>query len=134
MGFETKCKKRAVVGIEPPHESQHVPAESLIYNAARPIYGQVQWTGDFVSGVFYTAVDPKNSLAQEWDELNRQQDATVLVYFTEAEAFEAAKAYYLETYSREEWDGLESLFSPAELREGLQNQFIDLIRDGDIAI
>ena len=134
MGFETKCKKRAVVGIEPPHESQHIPAESLIYNAARPIYGQVQWTGDFVSGVFYTAVDPKNSLAQEWDELNRQQDATVLVYFTEDEAFEVAKTYYLEAYSQGEWDDLESLFTPALLRKEMRNQFIDWTRDGDIAI
>jgi hypothetical protein len=34
-----------------------------VYNAPRPIYGTVSWTGDFRHGSFYVAIDPKDERA-----------------------------------------------------------------------
>ena len=42
-----------------------VPKSWIIFNAPRPIHGHVQWQGDFLSGVFYAAVDPE-SVSRGW--------------------------------------------------------------------
>ena len=132
MGLlETKCKRRAVIGVKPDHD---LPERSIVYNAPRPIYGQVQWTGDFISGVFYTMTDPAHTEAENWDELNRQNDATVLVYFTKDEALAKTIAYYINTYGVEQYHELEAIYSVEELRKEMVDQFHRLTRDGEIEI
>jgi hypothetical protein len=46
----------------------------VIWNAPRPLYGRVTWTGKFVAGVLYAA-GPRD----EYERLNAQQDAVEIV-------------------------------------------------------
>jgi len=134
MGLlETKCKRRAVIGTKP--EQATVIPDTIVYNAPRPIYGQVEWQGDFVSGVFYTMLDPRHSLAEDWDQRNAELDATVLMYLTEDEAVEKAKTHYIENYGEEQWQELKEIFDePGELDKELRHQFFRLVDEGEIEI
>ena len=65
-----------------------VPAGRTIFNAPRPIYGQLTWNGDYRHGRFYTAIDPSDgfvfrgnqTLSQKWAEGNAELDAWVLIF------------------------------------------------------
>jgi len=38
---------------------ENIPEDWSIYNAPRPIPGEIVWDGDFLHGVFYAAVPPE---------------------------------------------------------------------------
>lgn len=69
-----------------------------IYNAPRPLYGTIRktpekwypaltWTGEFVSGLFYAAVDPNDPDADRWRKENESLHAFRLDYITHDEWF-----------------------------------------------
>jgi len=83
-----KFQQRLIIGSRP----SHVPADAIIFNAPRPLFGSVDclgcptWQGEFCTGIFYAAVTADDTLRANWMEQNRRLAATILVYITEAEA------------------------------------------------
>lgn len=77
-----KCRTRVNLGERP----ADVPTGWVVYNAPRPIYGQMEWSGPCFSGVFYTAICPQGALFEQYDTKNSSLDAVVLCYMSEAEA------------------------------------------------
>lgn len=75
-----------------------IPAGWLVFNAPRPLYGDRTWIGPFSKGVFYAAIDPTEDAAAANVEANRDLDAALIRWVTEAEIREWADAYY-----RREW-------------------------------
>jgi len=53
-----------------------------IYNAARPLYGHKEWTGEFRHGVFYAAIYPDRDYADEYRRRNLELDAGVCITVT----------------------------------------------------
>lgn len=94
-----KFQKRLIIGSRP----SHVPADSIIFNAPRPLFGSVDclgcptWKGEFCTGIFYAAVTADDTLRNNWLEQNRRLAATILEYITEAEA-KAMVNYLYERY------------------------------------
>lgn len=72
----------------------HIPADSIIFNAPRPIYGSECWQGDFCSGIFYAAVHVDNPDRAFCIKQNKSLDARVLAYVTESEARQMVADYY----------------------------------------
>lgn len=72
---------------------EQAPADWLVFNAPRPIYGHAEWIGDFITGVFFTAVDPDAEEADHFIERNRQLDAKQIAYITKAEWDRRVDAY-----------------------------------------
>jgi hypothetical protein len=70
-----------------------IPADWPIYNAPRPLAGDRTWTGDFLTGRFYAAVDPAGPYAEEYTRRNVQNDAARLEYITPEEWDQAVTAY-----------------------------------------
>lgn len=64
-----------------------------IMNAPRPLKGRVEWTGDFVCGVFYAAISSKTK-ESDFFEFNQSQDATILEYITQQKVVDEMIAYY----------------------------------------
>ena len=95
-----------------------------IYNAPRPLYGTVTWQGDFVSGIFYAAIDPEDGFGHDMEDQNLALDARVLEYLTEDEAVAMARTYYADN---PHWAGLlatyEAEHAPAVVRELLLGKF-----------
>lgn len=69
-----------------------------IWNAPRPIYGHVQWTGEFRHGVFYAGIDPDEEYADKWRRENISLDAWKLEYVTKQEALRQIREYYEKKY------------------------------------
>jgi hypothetical protein len=92
-----QCRMSIVVGEYP----SQAPDGWVIYNAPRPIFGGIEWRGEFAHGVFYAAIDPVDtSTRSAWmrDE-NRKQDATILIYMTEADLYQAGVQRLSEKYA-----------------------------------
>lgn len=71
-----------------------VPAEWVIFNAPRPLYGDMEWRGDFLHGVFYVAVNPDDRYAEERIKRNLELDAWVVHYHDRSEARAWAAEHY----------------------------------------
>jgi hypothetical protein len=67
-----------VIGAPP----TQAPVGWRIYNAARPLYGDVTWQGDFITGVHFAAIDPKGPDALAQVQRDQELDARHLVYLT----------------------------------------------------
>ena len=57
-----------------------------MYNAPRPLYGELNWKGPFLHGVFYAAMNPVGEYAQMYREFNETMDAWPVEWVTEPEA------------------------------------------------
>jgi len=71
-----------------------------VYNAPRPFPATVTWQGEFISGVFYGAINPEDEFADENRERARQLDVTRLIFVPRAEV-EAWGRAYCEKYNVE---------------------------------
>lgn len=77
----------------------NIPTDALVFNAPRPLFGTLTsdgaqtWQSGFLSGVHYAAVTPDDSYRQEWLRHNKENDAVLVWYVTEAEAKAIAKQY-----------------------------------------
>ena len=76
----------------------HVPAAWPIFNAPRPLCGTVTWTGEFLTGIFYAAVDPADPAAAAFIAHNRRDAAVVVEYVAAADLIAAHKAELLARY------------------------------------
>jgi len=129
MGLlETKCRRRAFIGSRP----LDVPDGWIVYNAPRPITGQMKWISDFYAGAFYVAVDPAHEQAEEWDTRNAELDATVLVYFTDAEAIDAVTQYCEREYGVD-WGSFPGAVTNMS-KTAYVHQFLDLVHEGEIEL
>jgi hypothetical protein len=72
----------------------NVPPGWAIWNAPRPIYGDLTWQGDFRHGIFYAAIDPAGERAAWQSQENHQLDAWVVEYRSVEDALAWAKDYY----------------------------------------
>jgi len=75
-----------------------IPENWIICNAPRPLYGAEEWTGEFIKGIFYVAVDPDSEDAPFQLHRNAELNATELVFVTQEQCIEVAMAYYREYY------------------------------------
>jgi hypothetical protein len=75
--MRTINKRYTVVETRPARLS--IPARWKVYNAPRPLLGDVTWQGEFCKGIFYAAVDPDGENAGRWIEVNRRMDADEVV-------------------------------------------------------
>lgn len=83
---------RRVIGQRP--RTDTVPRNWVICNAPRPLYGHQEWRGDFMSGIFYVALDPE---AEDFASLmlhNKNLHACRIEWVTDAEARGMARRYY----------------------------------------
>ena len=96
-----------------------------IFNAARPLHGQITWQGDFIHGVFYAAVDKDFAQSKVIIERNVNLDGHILQFVTESEVREKLQAHYnkiapgkidVSKYSiREIWDSYLQYFGVSEI-------------------
>ncbi len=93
----TTCKQVTVIGNRP----TQAPDGWSIFNAPRPLCGDTQWTGDFVHGIFYVAVDPADDYAAGFIACNANLDAWQLEYTTEEVAVTEMLSEYQATYPDE---------------------------------
>ncbi len=101
--FHAKGTRPAQVPDRSKSAGQMIPENWIIFNAPRPIYASfstnytqpLDWVGDFIHGIFYTAVDPAD---QRLIALNTELDAWEVVYHTAEEAVDWAHKYYPENY------------------------------------
>lgn len=63
------------------------------YNAARPFPAHETWTGEFVSGIFYGAIDPQADYADEYRKRAEELDADLLVFVARDEVEAWGRAY-----------------------------------------
>ncbi len=66
----------------------------IIFNAARPIPGHVTWQGEFLSGVFYAAIDPAGDRAEYYTQRCVALDAKQLLFVSEEQVYEELQAWY----------------------------------------
>lgn len=106
-----QIKTRRIVNFPEPTKA---PKGFEIYNAPRPLYGTIRdtgqpftWQGDFISGVFYAAIDPDDPDADGLRELNRAMDATRLVWVTQEQVIGEMVEYYNKRFSA---DRVEKIF------------------------
>jgi hypothetical protein len=95
-------RTRKVIGTFP----SGIPTNWELYNAPRPLYGKT-WEGDFISGIFYAAIDPSHPDASIWREENRKLDATRIMFVSQDSVIEEMVEYYRERYA----DDFDEIFS-----------------------
>ncbi len=61
---------------------RQAPVSWEVWNAPRPIYGQELWQGDFLSGIFYAAINPFDEFSNGLRYENVMLHASRLVYVT----------------------------------------------------
>ena len=134
----TICKVRYHIGTRP----AHVPDGWTIYNAPRPLWGSLVPTSegpraklgiaDFVSGVHYAAVDPHDDHAAQWDKNNKDDDARVLIFITEAQAIDAALRWYRASKYASEIAALD--LDDPQYHDWLVERGWELLNEGKIAL
>ena len=60
-----------------------IPEDHLIFNAPRELAGYKYWQGDWHHGIFYVAVDPKDSYAENHIRVNIGLDGWLVEYISE---------------------------------------------------
>ena len=64
----------------------NVPADALIFNAPRPIYGTTTWEGTCVRGIFFAAVNPDDPDRAFCVKQNHSLRAGILHFVSEEDA------------------------------------------------
>ena len=76
----------------------NVPGGWIVFNAPRPIAGDIEWKGEFRHGVFFAAIDPAGERAKWMVDNNKGLDAWPVVYKSKesikAEAIKRIKELY----------------------------------------
>jgi hypothetical protein len=118
--MEKIMKTRKIVNFNKPPEA---PPGWEVYNAPRPLFGTRIWQGDFISGVFYAAIDPNDPEADRLRENNKNLDAVRLEFVTRQSVIAEMVKYYNQKYSSERVD---KIFSQHPLdEEKTQNMLIE---------
>lgn len=104
-----------------------VPAEWVIFNASRPIYGDIEWRDGGGFGFFWTAVDPAGQRAAWMQEENRRNDAAIVTLVTEEEAYQRGRQIVLDRYGYTA-DVLQTVDDPSN-RNWMVNSYIDSVNE-----
>jgi phage terminase large subunit-like protein len=72
---------------------ENVPVGWRVFNAPRPLRGHRTWQGQFISGVFYAAVNPDAEYAEAYVESNRRDAAIELQWISPEQWRERVMAY-----------------------------------------
>lgn len=103
-------------------QAMDVPAGWVVMNAPRPLVGtKVLEGGPFLSGRFYAAIDPADSMAANYLDTNRRLDAVVVIHATREQQVEMALIgnEYAEQYRAEyQGDALYEVLSPLDKLSG----------------
>lgn len=75
-------------------EGQDIPAIYIIFNAPRPLWGQITWQGEFGHGIFYAALDPDDKYTGQGINENDSLDGWLCQWVTLADVLAWAKEYY----------------------------------------
>ncbi len=75
-------------------DGQEIPDNYIIFNAPRPLYGQITWQGEFKHGIFYAALDPDDKYTGQGIRENESLDGWFCKWVTWAEVMEWAIGYY----------------------------------------
>jgi hypothetical protein len=78
-----------------------IPKHWEIWNAPRPMAGEVTWVGDFLTGNLYAAVDPDGPRAESWRAFNVRMDGRRLQFIQKADAVAAFEQIMAEEYGAE---------------------------------
>jgi len=89
-----KTKELFIIGEKP----KDIPENWFIFNAPRPLLGDIEWQGEFQHGVFYVAVDPDGYIPESWIQKNYNLDGWLVKYISEKDAIKKAKDYYHKEY------------------------------------
>lgn len=71
-----------------------VPNNWIIMGADRPLMGHEMWTGEFISGVFYGALNPEESNYKAKFNFNQSQDAIIVEYISQQDVVDEMIFYY----------------------------------------
>ena len=78
-------------GIREENPLKKVPEGWIVYNAPRPLMGHEGWSGEFVHGIFYAAVNPAGEYADVYCKHNQEIDGHVVRWVTKSEVLEWAR-------------------------------------------
>jgi hypothetical protein len=92
-----------------PEDADAPPPHWRIYNAARPLPGSIEWTGEFLHGVFYAAIDPDDDRADWMEERCLSLDGHLVTFVPKDEVVQWVHAYYAKEYPRTkiDWDNVD---------------------------
>ncbi len=80
-----------------------VPDGWVIWNAPRPMYGSElpsknmarEWRGDFLTGIWYAAVNPEDPYAADWTTHNEWDNGAIVEYATITQARVEVSTHYV---------------------------------------
>ena len=75
------------------HRPSQAPVSWEIWNAPRPIYGQELWQGEFMTGIFYAAINPWDEFSAGLRYENVTLRASLLVYIDEEDHRDHVERY-----------------------------------------
>jgi len=91
-------------GIREENPLEKVPEGWIVYNAPRPLMGHEGWSGEFVHGIFYAAVNQEGEYADVYIKRNQELDGHIVKWVAKGDVLEWARRK-LEDYGiREEFD------------------------------
>lgn len=106
-----------------------IPANWLIFEAPRPLYGDKQWRGSNGSGWHYAAINPEDAYMLPIHLTQMKKNAARLVkYVTEADYQEWLKTYF------EDPEELKQVLSDPSLLEVYRENFIQDGEDKEVTI
>lgn len=91
-------------GIREENPLKKVPEGWIVYNAPRPLMGHEGWSGEFVHGIFYAAVNPEGEYAEVYVKRNQELDGHIVRWVTKGEVLEWARRKFEDYGIREEFD------------------------------
>ena len=90
--------ERHIVGTRGASIPDAVPENWIVCNAPRPLYGDYNWEGPFITGVFYAGIDPEGDEAAFCLHRNAELDARRLIFHTRQELIDYAVEWYRVNY------------------------------------
>ena len=95
-----KFETRRLLAVRPTQTpaGEEIPAQAIIFNAPREVFGEPHWVGDFCSGIFYAALAEDHPRHADLVRINYQQNAVILMYVTDEEARAEVRAYLIREY------------------------------------
>jgi len=91
-------------GIREENPLEKVPERWIVYNAPRPLMGHEGWSGEFVHGIFYAAVNPEGEYADVYIKRNQELDGYIVRWVAKGDVLKWARRKFEDYGIREEFD------------------------------
>lgn len=82
---------------------EDIPADWVVFNAPRPIYGHKCWEGEYNAGTFYAAIDMSDKWGEEYLKETLLLDGYPLQFITEEFQKEWVREFYAQDKQTIEW-------------------------------